>query len=263
MKTLAKLKLHNLGEIGVAEQMALRGGNKDIVDGGMIGEVEVVAKDLSKSYNWHVTTSNYYGNYGFSTVGSYGMLGGTNTDDEQIWNFMRGSGGSTYRNGPGGLYTGNECKALSPMQLAECILANPNIQLADSHVSKVVDAAYASMNMTDEANGLMAHTSCYGNAPCAETTLSTDLMKGILDLAKNYRISISEIVGGSHSKGSAHYGGDCIDVNWVNGIHVNINNMTKSEIIAFREAAYAAGAKKVLDPLNEPTNHFNHFHIEW
>jgi len=88
-------------------------------------------------------------------------------------------------------------------------------------------------------------------------------MKGILDLAKNYRISISEIVGGSHSKGSAHYGGDCIDVNWVNGIHVNINNMTKSEIIAFREAAYAAGAKKVLDPLNEPTNHFNHFHIEW
>ena len=37
MKTLEKLKLHNLGEIGVAEQKAMRGGNKDIVDGGMIG----------------------------------------------------------------------------------------------------------------------------------------------------------------------------------------------------------------------------------
>ena len=128
MKPLAKLRLHNLVEIGVAEQMAIRGGNKDnIVDGGMIGEVEVVAKDLSKSYNWYFPISNYFGQYGFSTGGSYGMLGGTNSDGGQIWDFMRSSGGSTVSNGPG-LYSGNDYKALSPMQLAESILANPNIQ---------------------------------------------------------------------------------------------------------------------------------------
>ena len=260
---LEKLKLHNLGEISVSEQKAIRGGNKDnIAYGVMIGEVEVVAKDLSKTYNWNFTTSNYYGQFGFSTGGSYGMIGGTNSDGGQIWDFMRSSGGSTVSNGPG-LYSGNEYKALSPMQLAESILANPNIQLANSHFSKVVDAAYASMNMTDEANGLLAHTSCYGNAPCAETSLSTDLMKAILDLAKNYRISISEIVGGSHTKGSAHYEGSCIDVNLVNGDHVDVRNMSDDKIIAFRNAAYAAGAVKVLDPLNDPKNHFNHFHIQW
>ena len=96
MKPLAKLRLHNLVEIGVAEQMAIRGGNKDnIVDGGMIGEVEVVAKDLSKSYNWQVPTSNYNGEYGFSTGGRYGMIGGSCSDGGQIWDFMRSSGGSS------------------------------------------------------------------------------------------------------------------------------------------------------------------------
>ncbi len=48
-----------------------------------------------------------------------------------------------------------------------------------------------------------------------------------------------------------------------NGNHVDIINMTEAEIKAFREAAYEAGATKVLDPLNEPKYHYNHFHIEW
>ena len=45
MKTLVKLKLNNLEKIGVAEQMAMRGGlSEEIIDGWYIVEVEVVAK---------------------------------------------------------------------------------------------------------------------------------------------------------------------------------------------------------------------------
>ena len=147
--------------------------------------------------------------------------------------------------------------------LALAILSNKNIQLANAHESLHIDQGYAIQNIIDTSKGLLAHTSNYDNAPNVTVALSNELLVGILKLAETYKICISEVAGGSHADKSPHYIGYCTDINIINGQHVDLNNMTDNEIIAFRNAAYAAGAKKVLDPLNEPKHHFNHIHIQW
>ena len=138
-----------------------------------------------------------------------------------------------------------------------------NVKPATGHMSKVVDNATAKQNLIDAANGKNAHTSCYENAPCTTVALSVNMLNGVQTLSGNFTLSISEIAGGSHSVNSPHYNGVAIDVNEVNGDHVDTKNMTSEEILAFRQAAYDAGATNVLDPLNEPTHHYNHFHIQW
>ena len=151
------------------------------------------------------------------------------------------------------------------MQSATRILANSSVNPATGHVDLrgAGDGADAKSNLVDTKNGFDASRSDYGNAPGETIALSQSLLDGIETLSQNFTFSISEIAGGSHSVGSTHYDGISMDVNYVNGNHVDIINMTEAEIKAFREAAYNAGATKVLDPLNEPKYHYNHFHIQW
>ena len=77
MKTLEKLKLHNLGEIGVAEQMAIRGGGEWVwMDGNwtyLIDDVLVNAPNLheNKSLSWFQGFNDGWGtsDQGFDQIG--------------------------------------------------------------------------------------------------------------------------------------------------------------------------------------------------
>ena len=245
--------MHNFEEICADEQNLLRGGNnasEEIQFGVMIGEVEVWGtRGSGSASNWGglLPMSYYYlFNNGYST----------NCGSDQVPNYGGGSSGNSGYVAP--VVTGSPIS-----QLASLILANPNVKLALSHMSEVPDEANAKQNIADAANGLQVQTSCYGNAPCTMVSISPSLLNGIGTLAQGFKFSISEIAGGDHSANSTHYMGNTMDINVVNNQHVDILSMSNRDIIAFREAAYAAGATKVLDPLNEPKKHYNHFHIEW
>jgi|WetSurMetagenome_2_1015567.scaffolds.fasta_scaffold56913_2 hypothetical protein len=174
---------------------------------------------------------------------------------------------SYYDSGTGGWQSAPSSPPGTPSsQSATRILANSNVDPATGHKDPrgAGDNANAKQNLIDASNGNPVSRSCYGNAPCGTTTLKLNLLTGIEALAASgYSFSISEIAGGSHSATSLHYNGVAIDVNSVNGVHVGLGSMTEAEIIAFRNAAYSAGATNVLDPLNAPQYHSNHFHIEW
>ena len=94
MKTLEKLKLHNLGEIGVAEQKAMRGGRSlDPVNGSstnMIGEVTVYGGTLGMVQNaiGELGITEYSGSGNNPRIQEY--LGscngfGSNTPDSISW----------------------------------------------------------------------------------------------------------------------------------------------------------------------------------
>jgi len=157
---------------------------------------------------------------------------------------------------------------ITASQAATRILADARITLAERHANNhdPVDNATAQQNLLDVKNGSFAKRSSYTDngikGPGGETPLNISLLNGIEYLATRFTISISEIAGGVHS-GQGHYNGNAMDVNNVNGDHVGTDVMSDAKIIAFRNACYAAGATKVLDPLNEPVHHFNHFHVEW
>ncbi|MEI6138936.1 MAG: hypothetical protein WCP85_06720 [Mariniphaga sp.] len=252
------MKLNNLEKIGVAEQMVMRGGlSEEIIYGWYLVEVEVVAKIMfdSSKFIWD--------NVNFKDIGKIDWISGGITTVNSAYTcpilnypFEDRDHAISQNNTKDTLKLGN-------MQLASDLLNNPNVTAADIHFSKAEDKASAEQNLMDASKGLLVHTSDYGKAPGLMVALSPALMAGVLALAHKFEISISEIAGGDHSANSSHYKGLSIDVNFVNGIHVDNKSMESSEIIAFRNAAYAVGAKVVLDPVNEPKNHFNHFHIQW
>lgn len=102
--------------------------------------------------------------------------------------------------------------------LAKKILANKNITLWKRHSSGKKDNAYAYNNILDTANGKPASRSKYQGAPGGTVQLDPTLLKLILDLSAKYgKVTISEIAGGSHSKGSSHYKGIAIDVTYCGG----------------------------------------------
>ena len=140
------------------------------------------------------------------------------------------------------------------MRSATRVINNTRVTLATVHVSGVSDNANARQNLVDASKGLLATRSNYENAPGGKVELNLFMLGGIHTIASNNTISISEIAGGSHSVGSHHYNGNCIDVNWVNGTHVR--DMTQVQRTAFVSACNAAGATYVLFE-------YNHYHIEW
>ena len=259
MKTLVKLKLNNLEEIGVEEQMAMRGGlSEEIIDGGYLGEVEVVAKKMfdPSKFNWD--------NVNFKDIGKIDWIsGGITTVNSAytcpILNYP-------FEDGDHAISQNNtkDTSKLGNMQIASDLLNNPNVTAADIHFSKVEDKASAEQNLMDASKGLFVHTSKYGNAPGLMVALSPKLLTGIQTLSQKYKIIISEIAGGSHEMDSTHYDGNTADLTWINGNHVDKTNMTEAQIQTFRDAAFAAGAKEVFDPYHDPYGgHSNHFHIQW
>jgi hypothetical protein len=83
-------------------------------------------------------------------------------------------------------------------------------------------------------------------------------MQAMLELAKIYQYEISEIAGGSHSKGSRHYAGVAMDVSKINGQPVS----SKNKLVApFMKKCKSLGATEVLGP-GYP-GHSGHVHAAW
>jgi zinc D-Ala-D-Ala carboxypeptidase len=142
--------------------------------------------------------------------------------------------------------------------LADQILNDANITLATAHVSGVNDNATARKNIEDTANGSAASRSSYGNAPGGSVKLNTGLLMGLLALAETYSFSISELAGGSHTRGSPHYKGVSVDVNVINGRRVS---RTHPDVANFRRDCRKLGATNVLGPGDK--DHDTHIHCAW
>ncbi len=139
---------------------------------------------------------------------------------------------------------------------ASDILSSGNIILASSHISGVQDNATALKNIQDTAQGNSASLSNYQNAPGGTVALNQSMLNALLEISKTYRISVSEIAGGSHSANSSHYKGTAFDINSVNGVHMTSGNQYTSAIM---NLCRQLGATEVLDE----TASANHVHCAW
>ena len=142
--------------------------------------------------------------------------------------------------------------------LAGGILRNTKITLATSHTSGVTDSATARQNIDDTAKARDASRSSYGAGPGGSVKLDIRLLTGILKLAEAYSFSISELAGGSHSRGSRHYNGVTMDVNVINGRHVGKSH---PDVANFMQQCRKLGATQVLGP-GSP-GHDTHVHCAW
>lgn len=144
--------------------------------------------------------------------------------------------------------------------LASRILAMPEtFKLADYHLSGVKDSATALKNMKATAAGRMARCSAYAKAPGGASYLQMNMLQGMLALAQHgYRISVSELMGGGHSRRSRHYLGVAYDVTHINGVKVSWNNPHYKRYMAL---ARELGATEVLGPGDRA--HSGHLHIAW
>jgi hypothetical protein len=142
--------------------------------------------------------------------------------------------------------------------LAGGILSNANITLATTHVSGVKDDATARQNIEDTSIGRAASRSSYNTAPGGSVKLDIGLLTGILKLVETYSFRISELAGGSHSRGSRHYDGVTVDVNVINGQHVGA---THPGVPNFKRDCRSLGATEVLGP-GDP-GHDTHIHCAW
>jgi hypothetical protein len=269
MKKLGKLKLHELDKSMLVLEpeyvKRIKGGESPGFSESypyMLPEVVVTASrdepnDYYKYWNWgpgspipdrYINRPDYNPNYGYG-----GYLDNIYAN---IWNI------ENYYCGGGGYTSTTSASELLSISSAARIIANQNVTLATAHVSGVEDNAYAAQNIADAANGLPARTSPYGDAKGVVVSISQDLLNGIETLAQTFSFTISEIAGGDHAANSSHYSGNSMDVNLINGDLVLL--MSEANINAFREAAFAAGAKDVYDPYHDPYGgHSDHVHIKW
>lgn len=154
--------------------------------------------------------------------------------------------------------------------LAAQILARSNISLQPVHGNQSSSAqnspnyaiSTALKNVEHQAAGIKPYTSCYGNAPCLRADMSITMMNCILAISDQMSISISSIVGSSHSSTSKHYKGWAVDMNYVGGVHVAPSGAGLSNALAAANICSQFGAY-VLHPNNEPNNHHNHIHCQW
>ena len=146
----------------------------------------------------------------------------------------------------------------SRAKLAAEIRDDNRIELLDSHTSSVDDTATARKNIVDTAADKKAERSDYGNAPGGSVYLRTNMLRGMLELAKTYSYRVTEIAGGSHSSDSRHYLGVAFDVDQINGQEVSASN---PDYHAFMQHCRDLGATEVLGPGDE--GHAAHVHCAW
>jgi hypothetical protein len=148
----------------------------------------------------------------------------------------------------------------SPEELATLILEDPAISLATTHVSGTVDQATARLNMEQTSRGEQAVRSSYGGAPGGTVQLQASMLAGLSALSQThgYRMSISEVAGGSHSANSRHYVGVAFDVNSINGTAVS---STHPQLRQFMQHCRDLGATEVLGPGS--AGHATHVHAAW
>lgn len=150
--------------------------------------------------------------------------------------------------------------AESAADIASDILHDKGITLATVHVSGGGDGATAKANMIDVAHGRYAQRSCYSGAPCGSTAMDLRVLRAVRAMGARGTITVSEFAGGVHAGSSAHYSGDGVDINWVNGRHVSWGSGYDMAVSMCR----AYGAKQVLYPANDPWGgHHNHVHCGW
>jgi hypothetical protein len=148
----------------------------------------------------------------------------------------------------------------SAADLAQAILANRRITLATIHESGVRDEATARQNVLDVAAGRPARRSSYHNAPGGYTSLDLRLLRALLHLGSVSSVTVSEIAGGSHVVGSAHYAGRALDVNIVNGRAVAAGADYGSVV----RSCQMMGASSIFDPAYDPFGgHADHVHCQW
>ncbi len=175
-----------------------------------------------------------------------------------------GSAGAIWcEGGSGGGGAGRQGTALAAAgdlatSLAQQILASPRISLATAHVSGVPDQATARQNIVDTAAGRQANRSAYQGAPGGTVSLDVGMLGGVLALAQDYTLSVSEFCGGAHSPNSRHYAGITADINVINGDHVSPHHQ---DVPAFMSRCRELGATEVLGP-GFP-GHNNHVHAAW
>jgi hypothetical protein len=144
--------------------------------------------------------------------------------------------------------------------VARDIAADRSIVLETTHESGVRDNATARQNLLDLAAGRPARRSAYQNAPGGSTGVDIRLLKALRAMGVRGGVTVSEIAGGSHAVGSAHYAGRGLDISWVNGRHVAPGSAYGLAIDACR----ANGAARIFHPGYDPYGgHANHVHCEW
>ena len=144
--------------------------------------------------------------------------------------------------------------------VARVIAAASGIDLARTHLSGIVDRATPWHNVTDVAAGRLARRSAYQNAPGGYTTLDPRLLKALRRMGQLGRVTVSEIAGGSHSRGSTHYYGRGLDISVVNGVPVRRGTGYRMAVDACR----AFGAVRIFHPSYDPYGgHQGHVHCDW
>ncbi|MFJ9742802.1 hypothetical protein [Streptomyces sp. NPDC101166] len=154
--------------------------------------------------------------------------------------------------------------AATSADVAKAILSHSRgITLATTHDSGVVDKAGAKKNVQDTAAGHKARRSHYGTAPGGVVALNKTMLNAMLKLnTKNrFTFKVTEIAGGSHSAGSAHYKGRAFDVGTVNGSRVSTSGQGYTKAKAFMRACKSYGATLVLGPGD--AGHSTHVHCQW
>lgn len=143
--------------------------------------------------------------------------------------------------------------------LAQDILDHDRISLANFHVSGRRDRATALDNIRQAARGGSARRSYYGNAPGGYTKLDARMLAGLKRLAdEGYRLRLTEVAGGSHSRKSRHYTGLAFDVDYINGVKVGYGNPYYRK---FMKRCRRLGATEVLGPGDR--GHSTHVHVAW
>lgn len=141
------------------------------------------------------------------------------------------------------------------------IQTNSRITLATEHPSGVDDDAHPSDNVRQVVEGRTLARSDYGNAPGGRTSANDTVLEALAAITRapyNYSVRVSELAGASHSPNSAHYDGDAIDIDMVNGAGVSASNRS---VRGLKQAFRDLGASLVLGP-GDP-DHDTHVHAQW
>ncbi|HEV2892065.1 MAG TPA: fibronectin type III domain-containing protein [Frankiaceae bacterium] len=145
-------------------------------------------------------------------------------------------------------------------EIARQIEANARIALDRVHTSGRVDGATAYHNVVDLADGLRSLRSSYEGAPGGRTAVDPRLLKALRRMGERGRVTVSEITGGSHSRGSTHYYGRGLDIRAVNGVPVARGTAYGLALDACR----AFGASRIFHPGYDPYGgHQGHVHCDW
>jgi hypothetical protein len=147
--------------------------------------------------------------------------------------------------------------------LASRILWNPNIHLDEKHSESPEDNATARRNILDTIHGQeVSRTPPNQHGGVGGTTrLDRGILKVLLELSGKYKLGVSELAGGVHSKKSAHYDGLAFDISCVDGQVANAGN---DSVESLAGDCRRLGARKVFWHNCDPDGHHKtHVHASF